>query len=354
MKIDRLPCPTHETVLRCQDPASGLDAFIAVHDTTLGPGLGGCRMWHYESSDAALADVLRLSAGMTAKSALAGVPFGGGKAVIVGDPKTEKTPEKLRAFGRFVEHLQGGFITGEDVGMCPADMVIMSEETAFVVGRPDGRYASGDPSPVTAEGVVRCMAVAAHQTFGGDGLQGRRIAVQGLGHVGLPLVERLRAAGAEVIAADIDPAACARAAALGDRIVPTAHILDVDADIFAPCALGGVVNDETLLRLTARIVCGSANTQLARTDHATALAARGILYCPDYVVNAGGLISVAGEALRIEDAGWVGEKLDAAVATFGQLLTRARREKRTPLDIADRMVSEILGAARNRRLARAN
>lgn len=351
MQIERIPSPGHEQVLSCTDAESGLRAFIAVHDTTLGPALGGCRMWRYDSAEAALADVLRLSAGMTAKSALAGVPFGGGKAVIMGDPRTEKTPDLLRAFGRIVDTLHGAFITGEDVGMAPADMAVVATRTRHVVGLESGPCASGDPSPVTAEGVFHCMEAAARLHLGSRGVAGARVAVQGLGHVGLALVARLSAAGARVIAADTDMAAnrCA-ADRFGAEIVPPDRLLDAEADILAPCALGGVLNREAVPRLRARLVCGSANNQLDGRSCARALHERGILYCPDYVVNAGGLISVAREALGIADEGWIGEKLDRAVETFRTLIDRAHRERTPPLDIADAMVARILRAARMRAL----
>lgn len=348
MKIERIYSQTHEKVLSCTDPVSGLRAFIAIHDTTLGPALGGCRMWHYDNAQEAMADALRLSAGMTAKSALAGVPFGGGKAVIMADPRTEKTPEKMRAMGRFIESLKGEYISGEDVGMTPQDLLFAAEETEHVVGLPEGPYASGDPSPVTAEGVFRCMRTAARLRLGSADLAGLTVAVQGLGHVGMVLAEKLSAAGARLIVADPNKAATARAARdLGARVVLPEEIVAVDSDIFAPCALGGVVNAESLGKLTARVVCGSANNQLASPDCAAALHSRNILYCPDYVVNSGGLISVAREALRIKDTGWMDAKLDEAVNTFAKLAKRALKEKRPPLDVADRMVADILAEARD-------
>lgn len=349
MKIEQIHTPTHEKVLFCRDDASGLRAFIAIHDTTLGPSLGGCRMWRYDTAQEALADALRLSTGMTAKSALAGVPFGGGKAVILGDPKTGKTPEKMRAFGRFVEHLNGAYITSEDVGMTPRDLAYAAEETEYVVGLQTGRFATGDPSPVTADGVFRCMQVAAKTRLGSADLSGVTVAIQGLGHVGMVLAQMLNAAGARIVAADPNTDATRQAAQeLRAEIVAPDDIPTVDAEIFAPCALGGSLNAKSIPTLKAKLVCGSANNQLAKPEDAQVLASRGILYCPDYVVNSGGLISVASEALKIEDLNWIERKLSSAVQTFAQLLVRADREHCLPLDAANGIVADILRTAPKR------
>lgn len=354
MKIESIATQSHERVLYCSDEETGLRSYIALHDTTLGPGLGGCRMWDYATREEALADVLRLSAGMTAKAALAGMPFGGGKAVILGNAQRDKTPELMRAFGRFVDSLGGAFVTGEDVGMSPEDMQIAALETRYVSGLPTGRFAGGDPSPVTAEGVFRCMKVAAHQCFGTDDLSGRRVAIQGLGHVGMALAERLAAAGARLVVADLDAGATGRAAQVfGAEIVAPDRILQQQADIFAPCALGGALSLQSIPELSARMVCGSANNQLAGSGCSERLFERGILYCPDYVVNSGGLINVAREALRIEDPDWVEQKLAAAVETFRDLITRACLENRPPLDVADAMVAAILRRAAPRETGKA-
>jgi leucine dehydrogenase len=352
MQIQRLPSLTHETVVRCRDAASGLHAFIAIHDTTLGPALGGCRMWRYDSEDAALADVLRLSEGMTAKAALAGLPLGGGKAVILGDPRRDKTEAKLRAFGRFLDTFGGDYISAEDVGMTPVDMAVIAAETRHVAGLTDGPLASGDPSPVTAELVLRCMRVAARERLGAE-LAGLTVAVQGLGHVGLPLAERLARAGARLTVSDIHAPALRKAAALGARAASPDHILEAEADILAPCALGGVLNERTVSRLAAPIVCGSANNQLATPAAATRLHERGVLYCPDYVVNSGGLISVAREALGLADADWVERQMEKAEAGFAALLRRAAREGASPADIAQSQVADILRAASPGRRSRA-
>lgn len=347
MNIRQIHSETHEKVMYCDDPHSGLRAFIAIHDTTLGPALGGCRMWNYDSDEAALADALRLSAGMTAKAALAGVPFGGGKAVIMGDSRTDKTPELMRAFGRFVETLNGAYISGEDVGISPADMMEAARETRHVVGLPEGPFASGDPSPVTADLVVRCMKVAAAQIFDSADLTGKRVAVQGLGHVGFVVADLALAAGARIVAADPNAQAVDRARrCLNAGIVSPDEVHRTGADIFAPCALGGILNRQTIPEIRARIVCGSANNQLARPECAQDLQDRGITYCPDYFVNAGGLISVAREALRIEDEAWTCQKLDEAEHTFAALMTESRRSGLLLQKVADRRVSETLSRAR--------
>lgn len=345
MQIDRIRSETHEQVLRCHDAPSGLTAYIAVHDTTLGPALGGCRMWRYDSEDDALADVLRLSQGMTAKAALAGLPLGGGKAVIPGDPRSEKTEARLRAFGRFVDTLRGLYITAEDVGMTPQDMAVISAETGHVAGREGGPFAAGDPSPVTADLVFRCMEAAARHRLGAPSLEGLHVAVQGLGHVGLPLARRLAKAGAHLTAADTHDTAIRAASELGARIVAPDAILGSEADILSPCALGGVLDAETIPHLRAGIVCGSANNQLSTPQDADRLQARGVLYCPDFVVNSGGLINVAREALRIAEAGWVRHRLAQAAETFAALLDRAEAESRTPLAVAEAMVADILREA---------
>lgn len=347
MNIERLHSQTHEQVLHCSDPASGLHAIIAIHDTTLGPALGGCRMWNYATAQDALSDALRLSAGMTAKSALAGVPFGGGKAVIMGDSRTKKTPEMMRAFGRFVESLDGRYYSGEDVGMTPGDMMHAARETRYIVGLPEGPFASGDPSPVTAELVFRCMKVAASGVFGADDLRGKCVAVQGLGHVGWALAELSHQGGARLVVADLNTAAVERARErMSARIVAPTEIHRAEADILAPCALGGVLNGHSIPEIRATLICGSANNQLADPELDQVLQSRGITYCPDYVVNSGGLISVAREALRIKDTSWVRQKLDAAEKTFAALMRQSRQNGLSPQAAADKMVARILEAAR--------
>jgi leucine dehydrogenase len=286
-------------VLVCSNPEVGLEAIIAVHSTVLGPGLGGVRMWPYSSMDEALTDVLRLSRGMTYKAAAAGLNLGGGKAVIVGDPKKDKSEALFRSFGRYVESLGGLYITAEDVGTDMEDMEVILQETRWVTGVSPAHGGGGDPSPVTAFGVLQGIKAAAHWQLGEhDGLlTGRSVAIQGLGSVGHHLARYLRDEGAKVFGADIDPEVTARAHdELGVEIVPPDEILTVECDILAPCALGAVLNDRTIPALRCKVVAGAANNQLENEDrHGQALHDRGILYAPDFVLNAGGLINVYNE-----------------------------------------------------------
>jgi len=286
----------HERVLFCSSPEVGLQAIIAVHSTILGPGLGGVRMWPYKSTDDALTDVLRLSQGMTYKAAAAGLNLGGGKAVIIGDPKKDKTEVLMRAFGRYVDSLGGLYITAEDVGTDVDDMETIRTETTWVTGISPIQGGSGDPSSVTAYGVLQGMKAAAHWKFGDASLSGRAVALQGLGSVGFHLAEYLKEEGATIQGADIDPERIARARQLGVEIVPTTDILKLKVDILAPCALGAVLNPTTIPELRCQIVAGAANNQLEDEERdGAALADRGILYGPDFVLNAGGLINVYNE-----------------------------------------------------------
>ncbi|MDX1661624.1 MAG: Glu/Leu/Phe/Val dehydrogenase dimerization domain-containing protein [Gemmatimonadota bacterium] len=286
----------HEQVVFCHDEETGLKSIIAIHDTTLGPSLGGTRMWPYRTTLEALIDVLRLSEGMTYKAAVAGLDLGGGKAVIIGDAKTQKSPDLLRAHGRFVDTLGGRYITAEDVGIGVEDMEYVYEETDHVTGIQSSPRGSGDPSPVTAYGVYHGIRASCKRKLGSDDLEGVRVAVQGAGHVGYYLCEDLAADGAEITITDIDRD---RVQTVVDEFGATAvepdEIYDVACDVFAPCALGAIINDNTLRRLRCSIVAGAANNQLAEDRHGDALDARGILYAPDYVINAGGLINVYGE-----------------------------------------------------------
>lgn len=288
----------HEQVVFCSDKGSGLRAIVAIHSTTLGPALGGCRMWPYKSEDDALRDVLRLSRGMTYKSAAAGLNLGGGKAVIIGDPKTMKTEELFRAFGRFVQSLGGRYITAEDVGTSVREMDWVRTETDFVTGIRRCFGGSGDPGPVTAYGVFHGIRAAMKWCYGDDSLKDKVIALQGVGNVGLHLVSHLHDAGAKIFATDIDQehikAAQSRFPSV--EFVAPESIFDVSCDVFAPCALGGVVNDDTISRLKCNVIAGSANNVLADEDeHSNKLKERNILYAPDFVISAGGLINVANE-----------------------------------------------------------
>lgn len=283
----------HEQVLFSYEPSSGYRGIIAIHNSVLGPALGGTRFWRYESDVAALIDVLRLARGMTYKAAVAGLNLGGGKSVIIGNNKTRDREMIMRAHGRAVDALGGRYITAEDVGTSVEDMDYVHMETEHVVGIA-GR--SGDPSPVTAYGVYRGLKACALKKYGSDDLGRRSVAVQGAGHVGYHLCRDLAEEGAKLFVSDIDEAATARVAdELGAEIVDTEMIYDVDADIFAPCALGAILNDDTIPRLQVDIVGGAANNQLADEKHDNLLQERGILYAPDYVINAGGLINVYSE-----------------------------------------------------------
>jgi len=284
----------HEQVVFCNQPEIGLKAIIAIHSSVLGPALGGTRMWPYPTEEAALEDVLRLSKGMTYKSAACGLNFGGGKAVIIGDPKHEKSESLFRAFGAFIQRMNGQFLTGEDVGVDVNDMEFVFMETQYVVGLSKAHGGSGDPSPMTAYGVIQGMLASIERQFDQKTLRGLTVCVQGLGHVGMHLVELLIQNGAKVIACDIDPKLCQAAKEkFKIEIVDSNDIYQKKSDIFAPCALGGVLNEKTIPLLKCKIIAGSANNQLQEDEDAKRLKERGILYAPDYVVNAGGLINVA-------------------------------------------------------------
>ncbi|MCG6110923.1 MAG: amino acid dehydrogenase [Paracoccus sp.] len=332
-----------QRLVLAQDPQAGLRALICLHSTALGPAAGGCRMWAYPDDEAAIHDVTRLARGMTYKNAMAGLGLGGGKAVIIGDARTDKTPAMMRAFGAAVDALGGTYWTAEDVGISPADMAHAAEATRFAVGLSG---ASGDPSPWTAEGLFRCLRVGARHVFGSDDLTGRRVLVQGLGHVGLSLAEKLAAAGARLILTDINqPALQDAATRLGAETCAPDQVFDQQIDILAPCALGGVLTDDSAQALTARLICGAANNQLAHDGVADALAARGITYLPDYVVNAGGIISVASEIHGHPDA-WRLDRLTAIAGRVDQMLTRARDTGRLPARVADEMVEAMLSPRR--------
>ncbi|MBE3590113.1 MAG: amino acid dehydrogenase [Firmicutes bacterium] len=294
--FDRMAAMGHEQVVFCCDPDTGLRAIIAFHDTTRGPGLGGTRMLPYPDEEAALEDALRLSRGMTYKSAAVDVDFGGAKCVVIGDPHRDKTPELMRALGRFVEGMRGRLYTGTDVGTYPEDFVHSARESRFIVGLPVEYGGSGDSSVPTAFGVYMGMRAVARHLWGAEDLAGRTVAIQGVGKVGAKLARELAADGARLVIADVDGAAVERTAAeTGAQVVDAQAVFDVECDIFAPCALGGVLNDDTIPRLRCRAVAGSANNQLAEERHGLELHRRGILYAPDYIINAGGLIQVADE-----------------------------------------------------------
>ena len=329
----------HEPVVFCHNGDVGLRAIIAIHNTTLGPALGGTRMWPYNTEEEALRDVLRLSRGMTNKAAVAGLNLGGGKAVIIGDPRQDKSEALFRAFGRFIDTLNGRYITAEDVGIDVNDMEFVFQETENVVGVHQAHGGSGDPSPYTAYGSIQGMKAALQKVFGDEDLSHRSFAVQGTGHVGLSLVKQLRKEGAKVFACDIMQDSLAEAVQLGAEAVGTEEIYDLEVDVFAPSALGAVINEETLPRLKCKIVAGPANNQLANDEAGNELERRGILYAPDYAVNAGGLMNVS-----IEFEGWNHERALRMTRTIyynvSQIFRIAERDGIPTWQAADRMAQE--------------
>jgi leucine dehydrogenase len=329
----------HEAVHAFADLASGLRTFIAIHSTARGPAAGGCRVFPYASEQAAVDDALRLSRAMSFKNAMADIPLGGGKAVIIGDPRQVKTPALFEAFGRSVEALGGRYWTAEDVGVSPADLAQARRATRFVAGLEGHPAASGDPSPVTAEGVKRGIALCVRRALG-QGLDGVTVALQGVGHVGAYLAEKLAAAGAKLIVTDVDQAAVAAVVArTGARPVAPEAIFDAEAEVFAPCAMGGALTRDTIGRLKAKVVAGGANNQFGEADAGRLLQDKGILYAPDFVINGGGIINVAGEirALQAEsafDPAWVETKLGRLMETLDEVLQRSAASGRTPHEVA--------------------
>lgn len=326
----------HEQVVFVSDRDSGLRAIIAIHHTGRGPAMGGCRMWPYADSVTAATDALRLSRGMTYKNAMAGLPIGGGKAVIIGDSKTAKTPALFAALGKAIDQLGGRYITAEDVGTSPADMQSVHQRTRFVAGL-EGEPGRGDPSPATALGVRVGIEAAVQHQLGVDRLQGLTVAIQGLGHVGFDLARQLHEAGARLIVADIDPSRTQRAAeAFGARISSVDDIVAAEAEVFAPCALGAVINPSSLPRLRCKVVAGAANNQLATDDLGEQLREAGILYAPDYVINAGGIIKVCAEYYR-EPADSVEGRVLAIKQTLAEVFATADRQGISTRLAADRM-----------------
>ncbi len=327
----------HEQLVLCQDSASGYRGIIAVHSTVLGPALGGTRFWNYASDEEAIVDALRLARGMTYKNAVAGLNLGGGKSVIIGNNKTSDREMIFRAHGRFVESLGGRYITAEDVGTSTADMDYVHMETDYVSGLA-GR--SGDPSPVTAHGVFRAIQASAKERWGSDDLSSRTIAVQGCGHVGYYLSKELHESGAKLVVSDIDPERVKRVVSeFSARAVGSDEIYSTHADIFAPCALGAIINDKTIPQLNVEIVAGAANNQLLEERHGDELENRNIMYAPDYVANAGGVINVYSEL-----AGWTParsfRKADEIYDTIRKVFEIARTERIPTYLAADRLAEQ--------------
>lgn len=348
MDISDIQVDGYERVIRCRDDASGLHALIAVHDTTLGPALGGMRMWPYGSEDEALFDVLRLSKGMTYKSAIAETGLGGGKSVIIGDPKNGKSPDLFRAMGRAIDSLGGLYITAEDMNIGIPDLEHVRETTRWVVGLSREAGSSGNPSPYTARGCVHGMRAVLEEVFGEPGFEGRRILIQGVGAVGSCLAVLLKERGAEVVITDIDPAKTRTLAdEHGFESVAEAGHEATPCDVYAPCARGAGLNDETIPRLRCKAVAGCANNQLLEPRHAEELRRRGILYAPDYIINAGGIINVS---MELQPGGYDEERSLERIAKIYDNLQRvfeiARREDVNTRDAASRLAERRLADAR--------
>jgi leucine dehydrogenase len=339
--FDRIAEMGHEQLVLSSDPSAGYRGIVAIHSTTLGPALGGTRFWSYASDEDAIIDALRLARGMTYKNAVAGLNLGGGKSVIIGDNRTQNRETIFRAHGRFVEGLGGRYITAEDVGTSTSDMEFVHMETDYVTGLA-GK--SGDPSPVTAHGVFRAVQASAKFHWGSDDLSGKTVAVQGAGHVGYYLAKELHEAGARIIVTDIDAERVKRVVNdFGARAVKPDEIYGVEADIFSPCALGGIINDKTIPQLKVEIVSGAANNQLLEERHGDDLDERGILYAPDYVANAGGVINVYSE-LANWDAARALRKADDIYDTTLGVFEISRSEGIPTYEAADRLAERRLKA----------
>jgi len=337
----------HETVAFFHDSRTGLKSIIALHSTALGPACGGARMYPYANDNAALADVLRLSRGMSYKSAIADLRLGGGKAVIIGDPARDKSEGRLLAFANAVNTLGGRYITAMDVGVTPADMPVIARGTKHVAGYDQPGKTGGDSGPLTALGVFVGLKAAVKHRLHTDSTKGLRIAIQGLGKVGMLLAKHLHQEGARLIVSDVNPDAVKRTVdAFGATGVAPHEIATVECDVFSPNALGAILNKESIPRIRANVVAGGANNQLAREDDGDALKRRCILYAPDYVINGGGIIRVAGQIF-----GWDDQDIERRVLgiadTLGQIFRRADKDDRSPGEVADRIAEERVAAARN-------
>lgn len=345
MKIEEIKVPDYERVLHATDPETGLNAFIGVHNTKLGPALGGMRMWPYANEAAALEDVLRLSKGMTYKSAVAQTGLGGGKSVIMGDPKKLKTPALLAAMGRFIDTLGGLYITAEDVNIGVSDLKIVRQSTRWVTGLAREEGSSGNPSPYTARGIYLGIKVCLEEAFGSANVKGRSFAVQGTGAVASTVIDLLIADGAKVTICDISEEKVERVRQRhpGIAVVAPDAIYDVACDVFAPHALGGILNDNTIPRLKCKVVAGAANNQLAENRHGDALRARGILYAPDFVINAGGIINVGCE---LEDGGYNEDralkKIDNIATALRAVFAESKKKNISTGDAAVSLAQSII------------
>lgn len=345
--IEYMEASGHEELAVWTDPAAGLKAFIAIHDRTLGPALGGTRIWPHATDEDALMDVLRLSRAMTRKSAAAGLPLGGGKGLIVADSRSQKTEALLRSYGRFVDSLGGRYITTEDVGANAQDMEWIAMETAHVVGRTEEQGGSGNPAVMTGFGVFQAMRACAEAAWGSDSLEGKRVAMQGFGNAASSLAAHLADAGAELIVADIHADAAERAAQLPRAtIVSPDAIYDAPCDVFAPCALGETLNERTIPRLTCSVVCGAANNQLASPADGRRLRERGIIYAPDFIANAGGVINVSYELTPPYSREAARAKTAEIYDTTRRILALADSEGVATAEAANRLAEERVAAGR--------
>ena len=337
----------HEEVLFVTDEKCGLRAIVALHSTHLGPAAGGCRFWHYAKDEEALVDALRLSRGMSYKNAMAGLPLGGGKSVILADEERTKTPDMLHAFGKAVEHLGGRYVTAEDVGMSVADMIEVARSTKFVAGLPNSAGdVGGDPGPHTSLGVFLGIKAAVKWALGKDSLNGLHIALQGAGSVATGVALHACAEGAKLSIADVDEEKARKLAERsGGKVVSPDEILGLEADVLSPCALGAILNETTIPQLKVPIVAGGANNQLATPQDGERLLERGILYTPDYVINAGGIINVCTEYLGDGDATLVRRRIEGIPVRLEQIWSEGAESGRDPAAVADAMAQRLIGRA---------
>jgi leucine dehydrogenase len=337
----------HEEIHFVTNDECGLRAIIAVHSTHLGPAAGGCRLWHYAKDAEALTDALRLSRGMSYKNAMAGLPLGGGKAVILADEDRSKTPDMLHAFGKAVDHLGGRYVTAEDVGMSVADMIEVRRSTQFVAGLPNsGSDVGGDPGPHTSLGVLLGLNAAVKRALGKDTVDGLHIALQGAGSVATGVALHACAEGARLSIADVDPAKAQKLAdATGGTIVSPDEILTLEADVLSPNALGAILTESTIAELKVPVVAGGANNQLATPEDGERVHQRGILYAPDYVINAGGIINVCTEYLADGDAKLVRERIEGIPVRLEQIWAESQASGRDPAAVADAMAQRLIGRA---------
>jgi leucine dehydrogenase len=337
----------HEHVAFYQDKATGLKAIIAVHNSNLGNALGGCRMWPYSSDEEAIRDVLRLSKGMTYKAAMAGLKQGGGKAVIIGNPRTEKTPEKMLAMGEFIDSLSGKYISAEDSGLTVDDLKLMGQKTQYVSGvqakyHINSEPADGNPAPSTAYGVYVGLKTSVQHAMNSE-LQGVKVAIQGLGHVGMRLAKHLHRQGAKLYVTDIHPENIEKAVNEFAAIaVSPKNIFDIDVDVFAPCAMGAILDAESIAKLKVKVIAGAANNQLAKEEFGQLLADKGILYAPDYVINAGGIIDIYHQSISSSDKG-LRDHIEKISDTLLEIYRRAQSKKIATNIVANQIAEERFG-----------